>query len=248
VIIWALHGFLGLPSDFEELQSRCLELHPNLQWKNVDYLRLRELSPSQTLQEWGARFNQFVQQNSKPNETHVLLGYSQGGRLALHALKQQPSLWRACVLLSTNPGIGEGEKPQRLRNDQQWAERFLNENFAKTVEQWNAQSVFQGSRAEPVRVEKSYNRRQLADCLVQWSVAQQQNFMTYLSALNFPVLYLSGEKDRKYRQIGSSLAASNRQIEFSIIPDSGHRVLLDQPELVADRISEFLKQKLNFLN
>lgn len=242
--IWALHGFLGLPSDFQELQAHCLDLQPDLQWKSVDYLRMRELSPNQSLQEWGVRFNQYVEQNSKPNETPVLLGYSQGGRLALQALKQNTSFWKSCILLSANPGINIGEKPQRLRNDQQWAEKFLNENFAKTVEQWNSQLVFQGSRSEPLRIEKNFNRRQLADCLVNWSVAHQENFVSYLSTLGFPILYVAGEMDKKYCQIGSSLAASNRQIEFSSISGSGHRVLFDQPKKLADEISGFLQRKL----
>lgn len=241
--IWALHGFLGLPSDFESLKEHCIRLQPDLKWHSVDYLKVRELSPQNPLASWGAHFNQYVQKSSEKNETHVLLGYSQGGRLALHALKDNPSLWKSTILLSANPGILEGERPARLANDQRWANQFLNENFAWTLKQWNSQNVFRGSKNEPQRSENQFNRHQLADCLVNWSVAQQENFAAFLNQSSSSILYVAGERDTKYVQIGQAIANANRRVDCEILADSGHRVLFDQPIELSRRIIRFLTKK-----
>jgi 2-succinyl-6-hydroxy-2,4-cyclohexadiene-1-carboxylate synthase len=239
--IWALHGFLGQTSDFSKLQEAATKLDSNLIWRPLDYMHLRELSPQSSLTEWGEHLNRLVDKASMPDSTgDILLGYSQGGRLALHALKADPKRWKAAILLSTNPGLPQSERPARLKHDEEWAERFLNQNFQKTLEKWNAQPVFQGSLAEPERKESDFNRRQLADCLTRWSVGQQEDFRPFLKQTSVPILYLSGEKDSKYQQIGDALAASNSKITHKVIANAAHRVLLDQPESVAGEVCRFL--------
>ncbi len=239
--IWALHGFLGQPSDFDSVKKICLNENPDLRWNSVDYMHLRELSPTAVaLKDWGDHFNRWVETQSALE--NVIVGYSQGGRLALHAIKQNPNLWKSAVLISTNPGISEGEKPLRLRNDQEWAQKFLNENFEKTVQKWNQQAVFQGSQKEPERLENQYNRRQLADCLVEWSVAKQENFESFLGNPTVPILYVSGKSDSKYEAIGKKLSAQNRKIQHGSVMQSGHRVIFDQPGDLAQRILEFIEE------
>jgi 2-succinyl-6-hydroxy-2,4-cyclohexadiene-1-carboxylate synthase len=237
--IWALHGFLGRTSDFSELQRKCHDLISAIDWRSVDYMHLRELSPQLTLEEWGEHFCQFVEKAS-PKGDNVLLGYSQGGRLALQALKVNTSIWRSVILMSTNPGLPATERTARLKSDEEWAEKFLHQNFEKTLEKWNAQSVFAGSVSEPERREEDYNRRQLADCLTRWSVAQQEDFRAFLKQLSVPTLYLTGERDSKYVQIGNALASANPQLTHATIPNAGHRVYLDQPDAVALQIKTFL--------
>jgi len=237
--LWALHGFLGQAADFADLQLKCSQQDANLDWNSVDYMHSRELSPQSTLEEWGDHFCKLVEQsNSKEN---VLLGYSQGGRLALQTLKKNSSLWKAVILVSTNPGLPVLERPARLKNDEEWADKFLNQNFQKTVEKWNAQAVFQGSVTEPERLEANYNRRQLADCLTRWSLANQEDFRSFLKQTSLPTLYISGERDSKYTQIGNSLAALRPTIAHKSITNAGHRVFLDQPDAVSFEIIKFLK-------
>jgi len=237
--LWALHGFLGQAADFADLQLKCGQHDASLEWNSVDYMHSRELSPQSTLEEWGDHFCKLVERShSKEN---ILLGYSQGGRLALQALKKNSSLWKAVILLSTNPGLPATERPPRLKNDEEWAEKFLNQNFQKTVEKWNAQAVFQGSAIEPERLEANYNRRQLADCLTRWSLANQEDFRTFLKQTSLPTLYISGERDSKYTQIGNALEAFRSTIVHKSIANAGHRVFLDQPDTVSFEIMKFLK-------
>ncbi len=241
--IWALHGFLGLPSDFGLLQQKCEAQVSGLQWQSVDYMHSRELSPQTSLAQWGEKLVKLVKASSKDLSAgdNILLGYSQGGRLALQALKADPELWQAVILLSANPGIASSERPARLRNDQDWANQFLNQNFQKTVEKWNSQAVFNGSLAEPLRNEEQFNRHQLADSLTNWSVANQDDFRDLLKSVTLPVLYISGKKDIKYAQVGQSLAAANAKIQHRSLENAGHRVFFDQPDAVAFEISKFIQ-------
>ena len=62
----------------------------------------------------------------------VLLGYSMGGRLALHMLSADGAArrWRKAIIISASPGIVSlTERRRRLDNDRRWAERFRMENW-----------------------------------------------------------------------------------------------------------------------
>ena len=238
--IWALHGFLGLPSDFDSLKENLGKSRADLKWHVPDYLHTRELSSMNSLSDWGLQFNQWVMSKEPQSTERILLGYSQGGRLCLQAFKQNPGLWKGLILLSVNPGIRSGEKPVRLKSDQEWAARFLNEKFDRVVQDWNSQAVFKGSQMEPLRKESNYNRHQLADALVNWSVANQEDFRNLLSTTQTPIFYIAGENDHKYRQIGETLHVLNPKIYFQALKNSGHRVLFDQPVSLATVMGDWL--------
>lgn len=239
--IWALHGFLGLPSDFDAIKAQCLQARPDLKWNSVDYIHVRELAPSNTLHEWGKNFNRWVHQQDPTETEHILIGYSQGGRLGLEALKDKSSFWKRAVLISANPGLkSSGEKAMRLKSDQEWANQFQQVNFEKTLQKWNAQAVFAGSQTEPRRLEIDYNRRQLAEALTQWSVANQDDHRVTLMKSQIPILYVVGESDVKYGRIGEELHKLNSRIQLKVIQAAGHRVLFDQPQTLAQSILSFL--------
>ncbi len=220
--LWGLHGFLGRPADFSSL---------NLDLQAVDYLRIPQLSAKVPLSHWGANFCAYV-----GGQDNILIGYSQGGRLALHALKANPGMWAGVILLSTNAGIVEAEKPVRLENDQRWADQFLKDKFEKVLHIWNEQSVFSGSKTEPERHEADYSKEDLANCLVNWSVAKQQDFRIFLKQNRVPLHYLCGNKDSKYCAIGEELVLINEKIKKTVIPNAGHRLLFDNPAAVRESI------------
>lgn len=243
--IYFLHGFLGLPSDFERTMHFLEVPGENSNILSVDYLKFRETSSQVSLSDWGGQFNRWIQSYEKgqtnKNPKRILVGYSQGGRLALQAVHASPQFWQGLILISANPGIPSGERPARLKRDQVWGERFLQENFDKTVEKWNAQPVFQGSMAEPQRQESNYNRNLLAGCLTQWSLGHQQDFKSVIKDWQIPMLYMAGEKDSKYVQIGQELKKAQPSVKLSVIPQAGHRVILDAPDALAHEISNFIK-------
>lgn len=247
--IVALHGFLGAPTDFELLRINLKNRLKNdssekMNWILPHYYKIEELNPKVPWSEWPQQFKKFLKDQPLDPGRKVLLGYSQGGRLALEFLKQYGSetTFNALILISAGLGIEDHEKPARLLQDNHWAKRFLNEPFSSVVKDWNAQAVFTGSKAEPNRKESDYDKDLLAANLKNWSVAQHSNYKELLKNLKIPVCYISGELDHKYSSYGEKLSLANQQIEFYKIPQAGHRCFLDQPEIVGEKIYKFLQR------
>ena len=77
--------------------------------------------------EWSQKFCEQVERESFHGKA-FLLGYSLGGRLALHACLARPDLWSGVIIVSADPGLSSPEeKGLQLRKDRQWAERFRSE-------------------------------------------------------------------------------------------------------------------------
>ena len=105
---YALHGNVGLPEDVNGLLRAAggLSASPHL-WRTLaDHRQAASL----------CGFAEFLNEIAAPDVPgpRVLIGYSLGGRLALHALTQQPQLWDAAVLISPHPGLrSHGERAAR---------------------------------------------------------------------------------------------------------------------------------------
>ena len=151
--IWCLHGAVGMAEDWRGLSV------PGWSVKRVDLWRFLDCCPM-SMAEFGAALNREVEATQGPN---VLLGYSMGGRLGLHALLEevlterglpqrdapatdwsetlQPRRrWDAAVIVSAHPGL-EDEKEERRAKDAEWGTRALNGDWKEFLEAWNAQSV-----------------------------------------------------------------------------------------------------------
>lgn len=248
--LFALHGFLGLATDFrilfEELKKATNDKPPfhkeSLNTTSIDYLSHPNLQPHHRLEQWGQNLNQFIFDLGIKNEKKVLLGYSQGARLAMQAYQDDPQMWDHLILISGNPGLPISERATRLAHDERWAERFLKDDFQETVQNWNRQGVFAGSKHEPLRDEASYDKQLLSLSLKSWSVAWQSEFVPYFldpqHSSKFQVFY--GDRDLKYKSLYQEIGKKNPRLSLVEIEDSGHRVIFDQPARLAENIAGFL--------
>ncbi|MFP5520462.1 MAG: alpha/beta fold hydrolase [Bdellovibrionia bacterium] len=249
--IFFIHGFLGLPQDWDQVLSHLnLPTSANIQKLNLwSYLQTQK---SVSFESWAEDFNQNVIErygNVKDSE-NILVGYSLGGRLAGMALRQNPELWHKLILLSSNLSFDDDWDPKRdLTNERQarsqadalWAKRFREENWDKVVGDWNAQSVFVGSQKEPLRTVDAFDRETIGRSLEVWSQARHQNMRRTYKDASDKILSLVGALDSKYLQQWSEFKKENEALNLKIIANSGHRLLFDQPEEVAKEISLFLK-------
>lgn len=216
--IYALHGFLGKPEDWDFLKQSTPDLHAiNLS----DYHNL-------SLADWAKTFNAHVKVHD--TQHNILVGYSLGGRLALHALLDNPSLWQQAVLISTHPGLHTvEEKTSRITADVHWANRFENESWEPLMQGWHEQSVFQ-SDSFLYRHEADYKRAALAHQLRHWSTGFQADLREAIATLPMPMLWIAGEKDAKYLECMKTLSFCHPQSKTWIAPNAGHRVLWDAKE------------------
>ena len=174
-------------------------------------------------------------------EKSVLLGYSLGGRLALHACIHRPDLWQGVVVVGADPGLGSSEeKNQQFARDRNWADRLKKEPLEQLVREWDEQPVFCGIENSAPRNLEELDPIQLSQQFEVFSKGLQQNLVPALSELkNPPVLFLAGEKDKKYQQIGDELAELCPMVESRWVEDSGHRVPWENPESFSRILIDF---------
>jgi 2-succinyl-6-hydroxy-2,4-cyclohexadiene-1-carboxylate synthase len=193
MVITALHGFLGAPSDWNFLCDAGFTI---------------ETPPLDAI----------------PPRGDTLLGYSLGGRLALHALLAGAQYDRA-IFISTGLGIeDESTRAARRASDEAWAHRFESEEWDSVIDAWNAQPVLAGPSLS--RSVNDYDPRALRE----WSSGSLPPVASRLHELTIPTLWIAGARDTKYvaeAQRAASLAPNAR---VAIIDDAGHRVPWERPE------------------
>lgn len=223
--VYALHGFLGLPSDWDPFP---FVTHP---------VRLEQETLS--LRAWGQYFNHSTPRAVQKN---ILLGYSMGGRLAMHAIVENPSQWDACVFVSAHPGLSsENERTLRLQADLSIAHRFLKDPWESLLVDWNALPVFENRPAPSPRQEFLFDRNQLSRQLIHWSLGHQIPLIDKLKQASIPMLFIAGALDTKF----CTLAEEYRPFaKVSIIPDAAHRVPWDQPEKFTNVFNTFIQELL----
>lgn len=239
--LWMVHGNLQTPKVWQPLQAPLTQsFSPDLDVSIV----LEDLwaSPSESLQEWAGLFCQQVQ--THPIQSRFLLGYSLGGRLAFHALLQQPDLWQGAIIVSADPGLDSADRKSCLARDQQWSHKFLHEPWDDLLQEWNALPVFCGRKPTYSMLEANISRTQIAEAFQKFSKGHQANLLPHLQQLNLPILYLSGAEDTKYCQIGQRLTQNCPTFTHQIIPNAGHRVPWENPNAFLLAVYQFLEQYL----
>ncbi|MBX3040584.1 MAG: alpha/beta fold hydrolase [Bdellovibrionaceae bacterium] len=240
-----LHGFLGEGSDWEQVTRAFSKTEHRFHL--LDYVKDPLLGPSVApLDRWGRAFGRWAQEKHLAPQETLLVGYSQGGRLALQALESSGLPLRGAILISTNPGLRDDDheaRSQRTKNDEAWAERFQNESWESVLQAWNQQGVFSGALNEPIRQYSAEAPLRAAASLRNWSLARQQNFKHFLRLNPRKTYWLMGERDHKFVQILNELRADVPSLRGEVVPDAGHRVLFDQPRFLAERLSSISEMK-----
>lgn len=227
--IFAIPGFLGLPSDWDFLGWSQLVA---LDWRGFSIK-----SPKQ----WGADCNRWIE-SQKNKEKKILMGYSLGGRLALHALIENTSLYEGAILISIHTGIADlEERSKRLENDRKWAERFKLENWSSLMDTWNGQSVFLSDSFYFDRKEEDYERKELGEALVQLSTGLQEDLLSQLNALPIPILFITGALDKKYCALAERVSLTHPLSQVVEIPGASHRVPWVQPKTFTKVVDDFLE-------
>lgn len=234
-----LHGFLGSSQDWSFLlegENSFLSQLKISAYKNISYeiLTYNIENYMNFIDEnenkfhcWCENFHREIFQNSHKNtlfEKNILVGYSLGGRLALHCLLKT-NLWDAAVIVSANPGLcHENEKLLRRENDEVWGQRFLTETWENVLTAWNNQGVFSQKKNNLVRKEEQFNRQKIYQMLTQFSLGRQTNLREEISHLKTPILWMTGELDFKFLQIGNEMPGINQKIRHCPIAEAGHRI------------------------
>ena len=234
--IFCIHGNFQTAKVWHPLEERMKARFSDLEMITEDLCAKQ----FQSFDDWTEDFCGRVEAQAN-GEKSILLGYSLGGRLALHACLSRPDLWKSAIIVGADPGLeSEEEKKLQLDKDRNWAERLKREPLEKLVDEWDAQSVFCGIGNQAPRNLGEMDPDRLSHQFEVFSKGIQQNLVPKLAELKRPpVLFVFGEKDQKYQVIGERLAKSSSVINVQVIADAGHRVPWENPESFVQVLIDF---------
>jgi 2-succinyl-6-hydroxy-2,4-cyclohexadiene-1-carboxylate synthase len=180
-----------------------------------------------------------------PAGSAILLGYSMGGRIALHTAFS--GFCRGLILESASPGIAdETERAARRASDAALAARIEREGVPAFVEYWENLPLFASQRALPdavqsaVRAQRLHNHaRGLANSLRGVGTGSQPALHDRLPRLTSPTLLIAGALDAKYAAIAREMAQVIPHSEVRIVPGAGHTVHLEQPQVFDTLVIKF---------
>jgi 2-succinyl-6-hydroxy-2,4-cyclohexadiene-1-carboxylate synthase len=189
--------------------------------------------------------------DSRGVQKTALVGYSLGGRIALHfALKYQDRL--SCLILeSTSPGIQDPrEREKRRLEDASLAGDMENFGIYWFVDKWENMQLFASQNnmelktREMVREERvSQDPQGLAASLRFAGSGTMEPLWSQLHNLEIPVLIIVGKKDEKFRSIGEEMQKrmTSSNCVLKVVENAGHAVHLENPTRFGIIVKQFLK-------
>lgn len=172
------------------------------------------------------------------------VGYSMGGRFALHVALAQPQLVTGLVFVGATPGIeDDAERAARAEADEAMAQRVEREGVDAFLEAWLAQPLFAGLGPDAAFAEarKENTVEGLASSLRQAGTGSQDPRWAELPRLTMPVLVVAGGEDRKYADIGERMAgAIGDNATFATIDGAGHAAHLENPDAFRGLLRDWL--------
>lgn len=179
----------------------------------------------------------------------VVVGYSMGGRIALHAAVAEPAWFSALAVVGSTAGIEGGEeRRRRLEADLALAEWMETASIREIVGRWEALPVFEGQTPELVAVQRpgrlSHDPRELAQLLRTAGHGALPPVWDRLGELPMPLLAIAGERDAPYVAAARRLAAAVPAGSCSVLAGAGHAAHLEQPAAVAAEIVAFLAARV----
>jgi 2-succinyl-6-hydroxy-2,4-cyclohexadiene-1-carboxylate synthase len=161
------------------------------------------------------------------------IGYSMGGRLALHAALAHPSQVRALVVIGATAGIDDSAaRRDRVERDELVARRIESEGVERFTSEWLAQPLFSGVPESMRFVEErlTNSAQGLAASLRRVGTGAQDPLWEKVSDIAGPVLVVAGANDDKFAAEGRRLVeAIGARAGLALIPGSGHSPHLERP-------------------
>lgn len=176
----------------------------------------------------------------------VVVGYSMGGRLALHAALARPERVAALVLIGATAGVEDPQERHRRRaRDEELALRLERTGLDAFLGEWLAMPMFSGlpewARFDEERRANSVEG--LAASLRNAGTGSMTPLWDRLGAITCSTLLVTGEADHAYTAIAARLAerlgGPTRRV---VVAGAGHAAHLEAPEAVIGEVTDLLRR------
>lgn len=233
-----LHGFLGRGADWDavraHLPSAWIVDAPDL----PGHGRASGLTGEETTMD--AAVERVL---GGPPEPVDVVGYSMGGRLALHLAVTRPEAVRRLVLVSASPGLRTAaERAARRTLDAERA-REIADDLPGFLDRWYRMPLF--DLPEPLRRRLTAERLAHADAeglrrsLDGMGTGAQPSHWDALATLPMPTWAVVGARDAKFVGLAHEMAEAG-PVEVVVVPGAGHLLPAERPEALADVLRHVL--------
>ncbi len=226
-----LHGFLGHKEDWDEV---------------ISHLASRFFCLSLALPGHGSPFSTDFSQtlettlNEHGVKSPVLIGYSMGGRLALHAMHERPTLASRAIVFSSHPGLkDDSERADRLSEELKWERLLKTLSLKEFLDRWYAQPLFASLAQQKELLTKllerrmQHNPRGVATAMRLFSSSRQP----LLAKIPENAFFVCGEEDLKYKELYRKLIPP---AQVRILANCGHALHVENPLICAQTIEKYL--------
>jgi 2-succinyl-6-hydroxy-2,4-cyclohexadiene-1-carboxylate synthase len=168
----------------------------------------------------------------------TLVGYSMGGRIALHVALALSDRVTRVILIGASPGIkGDAERAARRAADEQLADRIETMDIDAFAAEWAKTPVLSGLTSAVAQAVHADRLRStpagLARVLQGLGTGALPSLWDALPDVAAPVTLIVGGRDQKFSTLAAAMSARLRRAEVVIVPEVGHAVHLEAPETVA---------------
>jgi 2-succinyl-6-hydroxy-2,4-cyclohexadiene-1-carboxylate synthase len=169
-----------------------------------------------------------------------LVGYSMGGRLALHVAAARPDRVLSLLTIGAHAGLEEEAREGRRRGDEALAQRIEKDGLEAFVNYWSGLPLFEGlerrgpSFVAQVRAARMDNHVVgLAESLRGMGAGAMRPVWESLARVTCPCTFVAGQLDHGYAASARRLAASVPDGRVVIVQRAGHTVHQERPETFA---------------
>jgi 2-succinyl-6-hydroxy-2,4-cyclohexadiene-1-carboxylate synthase len=178
--------------------------------------------------------------------TH-LVGYSMGGRLALHVAVHRPRRVLSLLTIGAHAGLDEDAREGRRRGDESLAERIEHDGIEAFVNYWGGLPLFAGlERRGPAYVAQVHAERLqnhvagLACSLRGMGAGVMEPLWDELQSVTVPCTFVAGQLDHGYVASARRLAAAVPNGRVEIVLRAGHAVHQERPDAFAHVLAAHL--------
>jgi 2-succinyl-6-hydroxy-2,4-cyclohexadiene-1-carboxylate synthase len=176
----------------------------------------------------------------------VYVGYSMGGRVALHTALAEPDRVRALVLIGATAGIEDaGARLARRQADEALAGRLVAAGLPAFLDRWLEGPLFADlPEAAACRAQRLTNRPEgLAASLRNCGTGTQEPLWDQLATLDMPVVVLTGRRDAKFCAVGRRLVEHIPRSSMLGL-SANHAVHLEQPSTSATFVRRLVAEEV----
>ena len=241
-----LHGFTGSGLDWEPLVPRVRALGRATVAIDLPGHGRSDIADdptrytmSETVDDLGAILSELG------IESADWIGYSMGGRVALHAALTLRDRVRSLILESASAGIQDAvARHRRRRSDDALAARIEERGIEWFTDYWSTLPLFETQWELPPATLQTLRERRLSNdprglarSLRGIGQGVQEYVGDRLPSLTIPTLFVAGERDPKYLDLARLGAASVPGAACVIVPGAGHTVHLEAPDAFGEAVA-----------